>query len=679
MPTSATRSLERYRAKRDFAKTPEPAGAPRKSQRQLEFVIQRHHARRLHYDFRLEWEGVLKSWAVPKGPSLDPREKRLAVQVEDHPFEYRTFSGEIPAGEYGAGHVIIWDRGTWTPDGDVNRGLRAGKLDFALHGERLHGKWSLVRLKDDAQRQPNWLLIKQRDEHAVPHANGPAVTELYTEALGPATQRARRTNGRSVDGKRVAQVAPRLRKPPSVASALTGAAVPVAPVVKNAPRRSAKRVAFIPPQLATAVDEFPTEGRWITELKFDGYRILAHVDGERVHCFSRSGLDWTHRMPGVARALAALGLQDAWLDGELIAADENGVPRFERLQQAMDPARGGEQLVFMVFDVLQLLGADLRAKPMHERRRLLQQALASVGGEGLVRLVDAVDDASPALRDRACANGFEGVILKDPYAAYRSGRNRSWLKLKCRREQEFVVGGYTRTVAGRETLTALLLGYYDGAGQLVFAGRAGTGFTEEQLTGLRKQLDRLAQVQNPFTNAPKLRHSERPQWVRPELVAQVRFAEWTEAGILRQPLFLGLREDKSARDVRRETEAIMAGKTQSSTRAASGGTRAASANTQAASQKKRPAATAPAGRDATGSAGLKLTHPQRVLFPTDGVTKQQLAEYLEAVATVLWPHLHSRPLSLVRATSGQGRVFFQRHLDGASTPGLTSVEIPSSD
>jgi len=616
MPKAVARSLLRYREMRDFERTPEPSGTKHRSQRSLEFVVQRHHARRLHYDFRLEWGGVLKSWAVPKGPSLDPGDKRLAVQVEDHPFEYRKFSGEIPAGAYGAGKVVIWDRGHWLPEGDVDGSLRSGKLDFALEGERLRGRWSLVRLQDDTKGKSNWLLVKRRDDHALRNANGPDITELHT---GP------------VEAKRPARTEP---KPA---------------------RRSKSRpaVEFIAPQLATSCDVVPAAGRWLTELKFDGYRIAAYVDGDHAQCFTRSGHDWTHRMPTVAAALRGIGLQDSWLDGELIAVDASGMPQFQKLQQALDPA-SGEPPVLMVFDAMRLLGADLRDKPQVERKRLLQQALASLPRSGPLRLVEFVDGNSATLHERVCTQGFEGVILKDADALYRSGRNRAWLKLKCRREQEFVIGGYTRTVAGRNTLTALLLGYYDDAGRLQFAGRAGTGFSERQLGVLRRQLDALAQEACPFAAKPSLRRGERPQWVRPELVAQVRFAEWTESGILRQPLFLGLREDIVARKVRREPDRIAPAR--------------AAAEIKTASARKR-----------RGAAGVQLTHPERVLFPADGVTKQQLAAYYEAIAPVLWPHLRARPLSLVRATSGRGRVFFQRHMDGESIPGLTPVPIPSSD
>lgn len=619
-----TAHLQRYRAKRDFARTPEPSGAGRRSGQTLEFVIQRHHARRLHYDFRLEWNGVLKSWAVPKGPSLDPSEKRLAVEVEDHPFEYRTFAGAIPAGEYGAGKVLIWDRGHWRPEGDVDASLARGKLDFTLEGERLHGRWSLVRLDKEGGGKTNWLLIKGRDEHASKPSNGLDVTELYTSGLE-------------------------------------------ARPAKRSTRRAAP--AFIAPQLATAVDAVPTDGDWITELKFDGYRIVAHVDREHVRCFTRSGHDWTHRMPAVAAALAQLGLQDSWLDGELVAVDDDGMPQFQRLQQALDPA-SGQVPVFMVFDTLRLLGADLREKPQRERKRLLQQALASLPQAGCVRLVDFVDGESEPLRAQACEQGFEGVILKEASARYESGRNRAWLKLKCRREQEFVIGGYTRTAAGRKTLTALLLGYFDRSGALQFAGRAGTGFSEGQLGSLRRRLDALAAPRSPFARAPDLRRTEQPQWVRPELVAQVRFAEWTDSGLLRQPLFLGLREDIAANTVRREPDRIVSAPAIASTRKA----------TSARPRQAQPPAARRATRRTQARAPARdwLTHPERVLYPADGVTKRQLADYYEAIAPVLWPHLQKRPLSVIRATSAQGRVFFQRHLDG-DVPGLTPVAIPGSD
>ncbi|HET7203475.1 MAG TPA: DNA ligase D, partial [Steroidobacteraceae bacterium] len=562
-----------------------------------------------------------------------------------------TFAGDIPEGEYGAGHVVVWDRGHWLPEGDVEASLRKGKLDFALEGERLHGKFSLVRLKDGAGGKPNWLLIKRRDEHVLERANGPDVTDLYTDPV-PGTE-----PGPGATWTRAAGASSPARKS-------RGARPLRAPGKRS---RAAATPKFIAPQLATPVDAVPTEGHWLTELKFDGYRIVSHVDGERVQCFTRGGHDWTHRVPRVAAVLAGLGLRESWLDGELIAVDARGVPQFQKLQQALDP-RSGEEPLLMVFDALQLFGADLRAKRQRERKRLLQQALADLPRSGLVRLVDFVDGESAALREQACEQGYEGVVLKDADADYRSGRNRAWLKLKCRREQEFVIAGYTRTESGRDTLTALLLGYHDEQGTLRFAGRAGTGFSEMQLGALRRRLDALATTRPPFGDPPKLRRAERPQWVRPELVAQVRFAEWTDSGILRQPLFLGVREDVGPGDVRREPDKIFDASSSSATAKHGTTKRRSSAAPEAA-----PAAAPPRRKP------VRLTNPQRVLYPSDGVTKQQLAEYYEAIAPVLWPHLEARPLSLVRATGAQGRVFFQRHVDGDSVPGLKPVSIPRSD
>jgi bifunctional non-homologous end joining protein LigD len=370
-------------------------------------------------------------------------------------------------------------------------------------------------------------------------------------------------------------------------------------------------------------------------------------------------------MPAVAKALAGCGLRDSWLDGELVAVDERGLPQFQRLQQALDPG-SGERPRLMVFDVLRLLGADLRGKPQRERKRLLQQALADLPRHGDVRLVDFVDGDSVALREQACVEGFEGVILKDADADYRSGRNRAWLKLKCRREQEFVIAGYTRTATGRKTLTSLVLGYHDESGRLQFAGRAGTGFSETQLGDLRRKLDALETRKPPFDVVPPMRRSERVVWVHPRLVAQVRFAEWTESGILRQPLFLGLREDVGPQNVRREPDRIVGG-----------GAAGRQPSTLARKSPSVPTVTATARKRSVPR--VTLTHPQRVLFPTDGVTKEQLASYYEAIAPVLWPHLRGRPLSLVRATGTPGRVFFQRHVDGDAAGALTPVSIPSSD
>lgn len=648
MAPQTAHNLSRYRKKRDFSRTPEPSGARRRSRRRLQFVIQRHHARRLHYDLRLEWGGVLKSWAVPKGPSLDPSEKRLAVQVEDHPFEYRNFTGEIPAGEYGAGQVTLWDRGTYVPTGDVDRALASGKLEFTLKGQRLQGAFLLVRIRGE-QKKPTWLLIKKRDEHAVIQGGSAEITKVHAEPLE--TRSARR--GARQQGRKLARnVGVAARR------AVSGTAHP-------------SSIRFIPPQLASMTDKLPEQGQWLTELKFDGYRILTHADGSFVQCFSRNGLAWTHRIPAVAAELGRLQLKDAWLDGELIAVNERGIPEFQRMQRALDPASGVVP-IYMVFDLLGFMGADLRARPLLERKRLLQQAFSSLEHRGPVRLVEYVDGASLNLRDRACAQGFEGVILKDAGAPYRSGRTRAWLKLKCRHEQEFVIGGYTRTAKGRDTLTSILLGYYDAQGRLLFAGRAGTGFSEELLASLRKRLDELAREQSPFSGLARLRSSEKVRWVQPGLVAQVRFTEWTDSGLLRQPLFLGLREDADPAAVRREPAPLLP---PARKRLSQGKLGVAPANQPSA----RGTGTESRGKPRRRPFALRLTHPQRALYPLDGVTKRQLAEYYESIAPLLWKHLQDRPLSIVRATGSPGHTFFYRHLGARPMPGLVPVEIPAAD
>jgi bifunctional non-homologous end joining protein LigD len=578
--SSAKGELDTYHRKRDFAATPEPRGRRRRKAEALTFVVQRHAASHLHFDFRLEWGGVLKSWAVPKGPSMHPKERRLAVEVEDHPLDYASFSGTIPQGQYGAGAVTVWDRGTWQPEGDAGRGLEAGKLEFSLSGRRLRGRWVLVRTAARA-RKPSWLLIKRQDAFATAQAADVA-------ALLP-------------------------------------------PALDGSPAPAASRPGL---HLATLVDGLPEQGEWIAELKLDGYRLLVHARGGNVQCWTRHGKDWTARVPGVAEAVRRLNLEDTWLDGELVSLDERGRAQFSLLQQAFDE-RNGRRIEWIAFDVLHVAGVDVRDQPLRERKRLLRQTLAGLAATDPVRVGDYVEGGVAALWRQACRERLEGLILKDPRAPYVAGRTRAWLKLKCRHDEEFVVGGYTRTRAGRPTLTALLLGLFEADGRLRFVGRAGTGFDAAQLTALRARLDALRQARTPFAGEPKLRAAEQPEWVKPTLIVQVRFAEWTRAGLLRQPMFLGVREDRDAREIR------VAGDAAPKTR-----------------RRHAP-----------------LTHPQRVLFAEDGITKAQLDQYYEVMQDALWPHLARRPLSLLRA-GGQGKVFVQRH--GAADAPQLFAELPQA-
>jgi bifunctional non-homologous end joining protein LigD len=495
-------SLQRYREKRDFTKTSEPHGAAaRRAKSGLRFVVQKHAARTLHYDFRLEWEGVLKSWAVPKGPSLDPTDKRLAVEVEDHPLEYGDFEGVIPEHEYGAGTVEIWDRGTWTPDGDAARGLREGRLTFTLSGKRLTGRWALIRMKRTERQQP-WLLIKERDALARPAGRGAA-------KRGPAERRVSRSRSR----------------------------------FQRLPK-------MIEPELATLVADAPTGPGWIYELKYDGYRILARVDGDDVRLLTRKAQDWTERFGGIAREVAKRKLGPAWLDGEVCVLDKQGRSSFSALQQALSGQSTAPPL-YMLFDAPYLHGHDQRALPLAERRAALEKALGQPDARSMLHFSGGLTGSGEVLRREACRRGLEGIIGKRSDSPYRQERTRDWIKLKCRQRQELVIGGYSRPQGSRQGLGALLLGAYED-GRLRYVGRVGTGFTAATLTALERTLSRLTVDAPPFDPPPRGRLARDIHWVEPKLVAEIAFAEWTHDGHVRQASFEGLREDKSPEDVRRE-------------------------------------------------------------------------------------------------------------------------------
>ena len=498
-------TLQRYREKRDFRKTPEPGPKPAKGHRQPIFVIQEHHASHLHYDFRLEWGGTLKSWAVPKGPSLDPKDKRLAVEVEDHPLEYGDFEGVIPAHEYGAGTVEIWDRGTWTPVGDAERGLREGHLAFTLSGKRLSGRWALIRMnrRDRGGKQP-WLLIKERDARPSTANDAPAATK---RRIAPATT----------------------RRPGADPVALP---------------------ATLEPELATLVDEAPTGPGWIYEFKYDGYRILARIDEGSVRLITRGSQDWTERFPRIADELARKELAPAWLDGEVCVLDAQGRSSFSALQRALS-GESKAQPLYAIFDAPFLQGRDLRALPLLERRAALERALGKPIPASSLVFSAALAGSGAKLRAAACKRGLEGIIGKRADSAYRHERTRDWIKLKCRQRQEFVIGGYSPPKGSRVGLGALLLGVQE-RGKLRYVGRVGTGFGASMLAALERKLSRLAVAVPTFDPAPKGALARGVTWVRPELVAEVAFAEWTHDGHVRQASFEGLREDKRAQDVKRE-------------------------------------------------------------------------------------------------------------------------------
>jgi len=621
--------LAEYNRKRNFQRTPEPPGKAR-AKRGHSFVIQKHAARRLHYDFRLELDGVLLSWAVPKGPSLDPADKRLAMQTEDHPVEYGSFEGVIPKGEYGGGTVLLWDRGTWEPIGDPRAGLKAGKLEFLLHGEKLRGSWTLVRIRgrDARESGKTWLLMKHRDDEVRPAAQYD-ITEDRPESV--ATGRAMDEIARDQDrvwhsNRSVAEQEPapkraRRRAPRDLAG------VPGA--------RRAPLPATLEPQLATLVKEPPRGDDWLHEMKLDGYRILARVEKGRARLWSRNAKDWTERFSAVARAVEALGVPTAILDGEVAMVLPDGKTSFNALQNAHDGAAAGT-LTYFVFDLPYLDGFDLTAAKLEDRKRVLEDLLR--GAKRPLRYSEHVVGSGEEFFRQACRFQLEGIVSKRRDASYTPGRARTWLKIKCQQEQEMVIGGFTDPEGQRSGLGALLLGVYKDD-KLAYAGKVGTGFSVKSADDLRRKLDRLAQKTSPFSG--KVPGTARAHWVKPELVANVTFGEWTPDGRLRHPSFKSLREDKAPREVVRE----------------------------------KPAAPA-RGEEAIAIEGVRITHPDRVLYPDQGITKRELAAFYVSIADRILPHLLDRPTTLVRCPEGlAGECFYQKHVGTWAPPSLRRVKI----
>lgn len=630
-------ALVEYRRKRNFDATPEPAGAISKASRtsgQGVFVIQKHWASRLHYDLRLEIDGVMKSWAVPKGPSLDPRDKRMAVQVEDHPMDYNRFEGRIPAGHYGAGQVIVWDQGHWQAEGDPAQAWRDGKLKFTLSGHKLHGAWTLVRMSArGAEKQPPWLLIKERDdaarardEYDVVDAEPDSVAHLSAAA----------------EGRTVRSAAPAAAKTSTQARSKGAAAA------ASRGKRAALPAEFAP-QLATLVERAPADPKdWLFELKFDGYRMLARLDKGRVKLFTRNGHDWTDKLPSLAAALKHLPLRSGWIDGEIVALGASGAPDFQALQNAFDGRRTA-QVVFYVFDLPYAGGEDLRALPLTERRDRLQALLADVESP-LLRFSEAFDAPPADLVTSACRIGFEGVIGKRRDSPYVSRRSADWIKLKCSHRQEFVIGGYTDPQGSREGLGSLLLGVHDAQGRLRYAGNVGTGFDVATLARIRKQLQALTCETSPFDGpvvGARGRSTKGWHWVRPQLLAEVSFAQWTREGRIRHAVFHGLRTDKKPEAIVREQP------------------RAVEGETPRAGRTARPAL----------PGGLRLSNPDRVIDASTGLTKLDLARHYAAVAPLIMPHLRGRPVAVMRAPQGVGgETFFQKHQERFLMEGIEQLD-----
>lgn len=559
--------LKEYNKKRDFTKTKEPAGKiARRKSKKLSFVVQEHHASHLHWDLRLELGGVLKSWAVPKGPSMDPSDKRLAVQTEDHPMKYRTFEGTIPKGEYGGGEMFIWDSGTWEPleeTGDPSEAIEKGQIKFNLHGKKLKGSFVLVRTNfRGSSTKKNWLLIKHKED----------------TKSAPAKKKSR----------------------------------------SSRPRLSGKDPwpDFIPPQLPRLVTNPPEdEGNWMHEMKFDGYRIQTHLKNGIGSFWSRNALEWSTSFPHLLHNMESLPVTNAIFDGEVVALDKEGKSNFQGLQNSLK-SKKDLGLTYYIFDLMYLDGKDLRSLPLMERKKLLKEVLK--GAPKNIVYSEHFDTDPKEFFQVSCEHQLEGIVCKNGDSPYRSGRSDLWVKVKCTARQEFVIGGWTNPQGGRTDVGALLLGVYEG-NDLRYAGRVGTGFDRETLKYLKKILKPLEQKESPFdVNSPKGKNTE-THWVQPEKVCEVSFSQWTEDGILRHPVFVGLREDKPAEDILME----------------------------------KPKST------------FEVSSPEKILFKKEGKTKQDVANFYAAVAKTMLPYLKDRPLSLVRCPNGsEGTCFFQKHFTG---------------
>jgi bifunctional non-homologous end joining protein LigD len=685
--------LETYREKRQFNVTSEPRGRKQRGGGNR-YVIQKHDATRLHYDLRLELDGVMKSWAVTRGPSLDPNDKRLAVHVEDHPTEYNSFEGTIPEGEYGGGTVMIWDRGHWTPEGDPYKGYAKGHLDFTLQGEKLRGRWHLVRMRArKGDRHENWLLIKGKDEEArsgrradiieeepLSAATGRSMDEI-AEGKGkkrvwhsnrgdstpkktgqPQSQREFKAQLKALaasptrPGRKSAARSKPMKKPAAKQRA------PAKPAAAKVERKSgrgarddkARLPAFVPPSLATLHDGAPSGKNWLHEIKFDGYRIEARLDHGKIQLLTRKQLDWTQRFNPIAQAVKALNAQTALIDGELVVEDEKGASSFSLLQTDLKDGRD-DRFVYQAFDLLYLDGRDLTHKPLVARKAALEKLLKGNSRTGRVRYTEHFNEDGRLIFENACKLNLEGIISKLRDAPYRSGRSENFIKIKCHNAQEFVVAGFSPSHAMPKAVGALTVAFHE-QGKLRYAGRVGTGYTRTMAHDLWKRLDALRTDRPPVTLPPDERRKD-VIWVKPQVVVEAEFRGMTHDGLLRQASYKGLREDKPAREVVRET---------------------AAANSMTMPQRQvvrksakpvpKPApklarANKKADRKNVDVANVHLTHPDRVYWADAGVTKEDLAAYYVRMWELMAPHVVGRPLAVLRCPEGTaGECFFQKHI-----------------
>ena len=714
--------LETYRTKRDFAVTREPSGAdadtagphPDAERRPaLAFCVQKHDATRLHYDFRIEWDGVLKSWAVTRGPSLDPADKRLAVRTEDHPLAYGDFEGTIPQKQYGGGTVMLWDRGTWEPREDPDAGFEKGSLKMRVFGEKMKGEWALVRMKPrNGEKRENWLLIKEKDDEVDRRRNllkadrsvktgrtmaaiakgGDSLDETAKNGTPAARKKAENQSHAATEAAREQFADGGSARTKSKAPARSRNAGNSPKAATKRPKASGRSVgtlpAFVSPQLATLVGEAPEGEGWLSEMKYDGYRVLIAVGGGKAKLFTRNEKDWTEKFTGIADAALDLGCDSALIDGEVVAFDDSGRTDFSTLQAAL---KSGAPLACFCFDLLSLDGKDMRKRPLVERKAALRDLLPE-NAQAKLLYSEHVDGNGAAVLKNLCAKGHEGIVAKRADAPYRSGRTKGWLKVKCSRRQEFVVGGFSPSDKAGRPFSSILVGVFDGD-EFVYRGRVGSGFTEATLDAMAEDFAAIGRKTSPFAELPSdiVRGAK---FVTPKRVAEIEFAELTADGHIRHGVFKGLREDKSAKDVTGETPlpagttaaAPEADTTPKASKAPKGSSAARSADAKRkATTAKRSGDDKSTGkpakpRDAATIAGIRVTHPDRIVFTEHHVTKGELALYYEAVAERMLAHAGDRPLSLVRCPEGPTKhCFFQKHASGGFPGAVGSVTVPEKD
>jgi bifunctional non-homologous end joining protein LigD len=693
--------LTEYRKKRNFQVTSEPKGGRVKSHKRLRFVVQKHDASHLHYDFRLELGGVLKSWAVPKGPSLDPANKRLAMHVEDHPLEYGDFEGIIPQGEYGGGTVLLWDHGTWVPVDNGNKSYRDGSLKFVLHGEKLQGHWMLVRRggRRGDLNEKHWFLFKERDEFARPDSDiaseeplsvttGRDLKEIAEEAdrvwgskgdvskngwakgkaaaAPPVSKRKKTTqvfvSGPSTNGH-AADVKARSQKSHAKALGTKNRSEIEKFLAKIGTKRASMGTSAV--QLARLAKQAPDGDNWIHEIKFDGYRMLCRIADGKARFISRNGKDWTKKFSSLSAAAAKLPISNGLLDGEVVVLEPDGKTSFQALQNAFQAAKPAP-FWFYVFDLLFLNGRDIKKAPLEDRKALLQRILPN-DASFAIRYSDHVTGNGPEFFAEVSRLGLEGIISKRLGRPYVGGRGPDWLKVKCALREEFVIAGFTKPSGSRQHFGALLLGYYDKHHELNYAGRVGTGFDARNLASLYGKFLKVVQKQSSFKDLSGTTGQARGvTWLNPSLVAQVQFSNWTDDGQLRHPAFLGLREDKAAKDMVRE-QPVSPKIIESSEHAAA---------VPKAKMPRRTGASSINDQTQSEVAGVHLSHPDKLLYPDDDITKLDLARYYEQVASWMLPHVENRLLSLVRCPAGSGeKCFFQKHPGEGTSEALRRFDV----